>query len=147
MKLKTESRLSNQTINGIVQSMTGPLHEAARLGYIATDPAASLRKLGNDTREKGIPTEEEICALLSLVGLDPRARCAILLGAACALRIGEIQALTMTSIGEDILTVSNNWGKMEGMTDRYDHATAADLADLRDAQEAKILPFLHASGQ
>lgn len=33
------------------------------------------------------------------------------------------------------------------MTDRYDHATAADLTDLRNAQEAKILPFLQASGQ
>ena len=29
----------------------------------------------------------------------------------------------------------------EAMTNRYDHATAADLADLRAAQEAKIVPF------
>jgi hypothetical protein len=28
------------------------------------------------------------------------------------------------------------------MTDHYDHATEADLAELAHAQEARILPFL-----
>ena len=254
MKLKAGSGLSNRTINVIIQSAAMPLHEAARLGLIVTDPAASLRMLGNDYATKGIPTEEEVRALVALPGLDPRARSAILLGAACALRIGEIQALKLADVGEETLTVASNWAKMDGlkctktgrvrvvplprmirdalleletanphgpghflmygslpdapldvralermfyaalrrigideetrrarvlsfhslrhwsnatlrgsvsdaklrlltghsteaMTDRYDHATESDLADLRNAQEAKILPFLAASGK
>jgi integrase len=252
MKLKKDSGLGNRTINGIIKTAALPLHEAARLGLIASDPASSLRMLGNDTREKGIPTEEEIRALVVLPGLDPRARCAILLGAACALRIGEIQALRISDIGEETITVASSWSMMEGlkctktgrvrivplprmirdslleleaanphgpghflmygtlpdapldmralermfyaalrrigidektrttralsfhslrhwsnatlrgsvsdaklrlltghsteaMTNRYDHATESDLAELRSAQEAKILPFLGAS--
>ncbi len=115
LKLKGESGLGNQSINAILAAATIPLHEATRLGLISTDPAASIRKLGNDTREKGIPTEDEVKAVLSLPGLDPRIRGAILLGASCALRIGEIQALKLANIGEKTLTVASSWGKLEGM--------------------------------
>jgi integrase len=253
MKLKKDSGLGNRSINGILAAAVVPLHEAARLGLIATDPASSMRMLGNDARKKGIPTEDEVRALVALPGLDPRARCAILLGAACALRIGEIQALRISDIGEETITVASNWAKMDGlkctktgrvrivplprmirdtlleleaanphgpghflmygtlpdapldmralermfyaalrrigvdeetrtaralsfhslrhwsnatlrgavsdaklrlltghsteaMTDRYDHATESDLAELALAQEAKILPFLKAVG-
>ena len=110
-----DSGLGNRTINVIIKTAALPLHEAARLGLIASDPAVSIRKLGNDTREKGIPTEEEVRALVGLPGLDPRARCAILLGAACALRIGEIQALKIANIGEETLTVASNWSAMDGL--------------------------------
>jgi integrase len=117
MKLKKDSNLGNRSINGILAAASGPLHEAARLGLIAADPAASVRMLANDTVEKGIPTEEEVRALLALEGLDHRVRGAILLAAACALRIGEVQALRLESIGEATLTVSSSWGKMAGLKD------------------------------
>jgi integrase len=253
MKLKADSGLANRTINGIIEAIAVPLHEAARLGLIASDPASSVRMLGNAGAMKGIPTEDEVRALVALPGLDPRARCAILLGAACALRLGEIQALKVADIGNETLMVAASWGKYDGlkstktgrvrvvplpriirdalleleavnphgpghflmyspdpdvpanspvlermfcaalrrigidnatrltralsfhslrhwsnatlrgsvsdaklrlltghsteaMTDRYDHATESDLADLRSAQEAKILPFLKAAG-
>jgi integrase len=115
LKLKRESGLSNRSINAILDVMALPLHEAARLGFITTDPAVSIRKLGNDTRVKGIPTEEEVRALVSLPGLDPRARCAILLGAACALRLGEVIALKVDDIGESTLTVSASFSYYEGL--------------------------------
>ena len=252
MKLKSESGLANRTVNSIIEAIAVPLREAARLGLIDSNPAASIRMLGSETHEKGIPTEEEVRALVTLPGLDPRSRCVILLGAACALRLGEIQALRIADVGEETLTVASNWAKMDGlkctktgrvrivplpriihdalleldvtnphgperflmygpdpdvplhihalermfyaalrrigidektrrarslsvhslrhwsnatlrgavsdaklrlltghsteaMTNRYDHATESDLAELRSAQEAKILPFLGAS--
>jgi len=117
MKLKKETELRNRSINAILSAATVPLHETARLGLIDTDPAASIRKLGNDTAEKGIPTEEEIRGLLNLDGLDARIHGAILLGAACALRIGEIQALTLGNVGESTLRVGNSWGKVDGLKD------------------------------
>jgi len=115
MKLKRGTALGNRSINGILSAITMPLHEAARLGLIPSDPAASIRKLGGDSTEKGIPSEAEMRALLALHDLDPRVRCAILLGAACGLRIGEIQALRLEDIGETTLTVRHSWGKLEGL--------------------------------
>jgi integrase len=53
--------------------------------------------------------------LLALSGLDPRVRAAILLGAACALRVGEVQALRLENVGTASLTVASSWGKMDGL--------------------------------
>lgn len=117
MSLKEDTGLGNRSINAILSAATVPLHEAARLGLIDTDPAASIRKLGNDTREKGIPTEDEIRGLLSLNGLDARIRSAILLSASCALRIGEIQALKLCNVGEATLNVDSSWSKVDGLKD------------------------------
>lgn len=113
MKLKKESGLGNRSINAILAALVVPLHEAARLGLIPSDPASSIRKLPNDTKEKGIPTEEEVRSLLNLYDLEPRIRVAIMLGTACALRIGEIQALKLSNFGKTTLTVSNSWAKIE----------------------------------
>jgi integrase len=115
MKLKQEDKLGNRSINAILQAISVPLHEAARLGLIASDPAASIRKLSNDTAEKGIPTEEEVRGLLTLPGLDLRTRAAIMLGTACALRIGECLALKAENIGESTLTVASSWSVLDGM--------------------------------
>lgn len=115
MKLKQGTALGNNSINAIMLSIATPLHEAARREEIARDPAASIRKLGKDTQEKGIPTETEMRSLLALPDLDLRFRCAILLGAACGLRIGEIQALRLVDIGEATLTVRHNWARLTGL--------------------------------
>lgn len=115
LSLKAEKKIGNRSINAIIDAMRTPLSEAVRLGLISSNPADILQKMGSDTHEKGIPTESEMRALLSLPGLDPRIRGAILLGAACALRIGEVQALKREHIGETCITVSGSWGKMEGL--------------------------------
>lgn len=115
MKLKSEAGLSNRRINGILSAVTVPLHEAARLGLIETDPAAGIRKLGNDTTEKGIPTSEEVRALVSLKDLDFRIRASILLGISCGLRAGEVQAIRLEDVSETTLTVRHSWSKFEGL--------------------------------
>jgi integrase len=115
--LKEKGTIGNRSINAIIDAVRTPLAEAVRLGLISANPADALHKMGNDTREKGIPTENEMRGLLSLPGIDLRIRTAILLGSACALRIGEIQALRFDSIGEKSLTVASSWGKMDGLKD------------------------------
>ncbi len=115
LSLKSCRKLGNSSINAILNAASLPLTEATRLGLIETNPAQSLRKLGKDTQEKGIPTEAEIRELFALPDLDLRIRCAILLGATCALRLGEVQALRMNDIGTSTLTISQSWGKLEGL--------------------------------
>lgn len=73
-----------------------------------------MQRLGSDTRTKGIPTEQEISEILSL-NLDPRFRCAIMLGAVCGLRLGEIPALKINSIKGNTLQISSSWSKIEGL--------------------------------
>lgn len=113
LSLKKEGKIRNKSINAILASMRLPLKEAARLGHIPSDPGAYIRKLGNDRREKGIPTTEELTAILAL-NLDLRIRACILLGSVCGLRLGEVQALKLSNINENTLKINASWGKKEG---------------------------------
>jgi len=113
--LKKTTTLHNASINRLIACMAVPLGEAFRRRLIKTNIGASIRPLANDSEPRGIPTESEMLALLSMTGLDPRVRAAVFLGAACALRLGEIQAIQPAAIGATSLTVAHSWGKVEGL--------------------------------
>jgi integrase len=114
-RLKEGSGLGNSSINAILNAAQVPLREAARIGILAIDPTAGIRKLAQDSAEKGIPTSAEVVALLALEDVDPRIRAAMLLACACALRLGEIQALRPGDIEGNTLRVRHSWGKLEGL--------------------------------
>lgn len=114
LDLNKEGKIGRRSINAILDTIKTPLKEAARLGIIASNPAASISKLGDDRKPKGIPSEEEILSILSLK-LDLRIRCAIMLGAACGLRLGEIQALKRINIEGRTLRIVSSWGKVDGL--------------------------------
>jgi len=113
LSLKKKGKIKNKSINSILEALKLPLKEAARLGHISSNPGAYLQKLGDDRREKGIPTSEELAAILAL-DLDLRIRGCILLGAVCGLRLGEVQAIKMSNILGNTLKVNASWGKKEG---------------------------------
>ncbi|HWR10643.1 MAG TPA: tyrosine-type recombinase/integrase [Rectinemataceae bacterium] len=113
--LKKKGKLGNRSINAILDALSTPLKEAARLGLIEESPAATIRKLATVKREKGIPTEDELRALLSLSNIDPRVRASIILGAVCGLRLGEIQALKLENIEDTNLHIAHSWGKVDGL--------------------------------
>lgn len=115
--LKKDSGLGNRSINAIIDAMRTPLIEAMRLGHIFNNPSLCLQKMGNDTAEKGIPSDCDIQAIFALSGIDARIRCAIMLGVVLGLRLGEVQALKLTDIQGDKLKVSCSWGKIEGLKD------------------------------
>jgi len=113
--LKKTSTLGNRSINAVLDALNTPLKEAARLGLIESNPAARIVKLAIQKREKGIPKEDELRAVLSLPNIDLRIQAAMELGAVCGLRLGEIQALKMEDIENDILHVRHSWSKMDGL--------------------------------
>lgn len=115
MTLKEEGKLSNRSINAILAAMTVPLNEAARLGHITNNLSKSIRKLGNDSVEKGIPSIEEVKKLLALTNIDLRIKASIMLGATCAMRLGEIQALKMEDIDQERITIVHSWSKVDGL--------------------------------
>ncbi len=114
LSLKKTNKIGNRSINAIMDAIKTPLKEATRLGLILSNPAATLQKLSESSREKGIPTEKELLAILSQP-LDQRIKCAILLGAGCALRLGEIQALKIEKIEGNALKVDSSWSKVDGL--------------------------------
>lgn len=115
LDLKRSGNLSNRSINAIIDSFRTPLNEAVRTGLITVNPAAGIQKFGCDSREKGLPSEDEIRALCALSGLDKRIKVAIALGLTCGLRIGEVQALTRLCIEGNILKIARSWGKIDGI--------------------------------
>jgi len=114
-KLKKQ-QLRNRSINAIIDAIKTALKEAVRLGLIPSDPSASIQKLGDDRKAKGIPTEKEISCLLALE-LEPRIKTAIRLGAVCGLRLGEIQALTINNIEGNTLKINASWSMVDGLKD------------------------------
>lgn len=114
LSLKKKGTIGNRSINAIIDAIKTPLKEAHRLGLIPSNPGVSLQKLGDDSRPKGIPSEEEITSILSMP-LDPRIRCSIMLGVTCGLRLGEIQALKLKNIEGETLKIDSSWGKVDGL--------------------------------
>lgn len=115
LSLKQANSISNRTINEVLHAVKVPLKEAHRLGLIAVNPAGDVQGLAEASRPKGIPTLEEFGDLVSLPDLDPRVRCAILLGGVCGLRLGEILAVRMQSVHGTTLEVASAWGKLDGL--------------------------------
>jgi len=114
LSLKEERRLSNRTINEILHALKTPLKEAHRLGMITMNPGVNVQELAEDSKPKGIPSTEELAGILALE-LDPRIRCAVLLGSVCGLRLGEILAVRMWNVTGNVLEVAASWGKIDGL--------------------------------
>jgi len=114
LNLKKNTSLSNSSLNAIFEAIRIPLKEAHRLGLLPNNPVESVQKLGKGTAEKGIPTEDEVSEILKQP-LDERIRCAILLSAGCALRLGEVQAVRIEKIDNHTLIVDSSWGKIDGL--------------------------------
>ena len=115
MSIKKTGKIGNRSINAILDTLRTPLKEAERLGLIPSNPAKTINKLADDRKPKGIPSEQELTAILSLAGLDQRFRCAIMLSAACSLRLGEILALKPEYLEGNTVHIKHSWSKVDGL--------------------------------
>jgi len=119
MDLVKKGKVSNRTANAIIDAFKIPLKEAFRQGITQSDPAANIRKFSRNSKPKGIPSDEEIAGLIRQV-TDLRIRCAIMLGAFCGMRLGEVQAVTLNAVkeyepGKYSLEIESSWNKLEGL--------------------------------
>ncbi len=119
MDIVKEGKVSNRTANAIIDAFKIPLKEAFRQGITQSDPAANVLKFSRNSKPKGIPSDEEIAGLLRQA-TDLRIRCAIMLGAFCGMRLGEVQAVTLGAVkeyepGKYSLEIENSWNKLEGL--------------------------------
>ncbi len=115
LRLREESKLTNRTLNRVLQALRIPLREAHRLGTIPSDPTKPIRPLGELVVEKGILSREEIGRLLSVTWEDARSFVAFCVALVGGLRLGEIIALQKSKILSDGLDVAHSYSKVDGL--------------------------------
>jgi integrase len=110
-----EKGLSGRRINHVLQGMRIAVRYAVDREELEHDPFRTIREAEEQPKERGVLTPGEVSSLVRAPGSDPRSRLAVLLGALCGLRRGEVRGLLWGDIGDGILTVCHNWIDGEGV--------------------------------
>jgi integrase len=112
-----EKGLSGSRINAVTKAMRVAVRYAIDRGELDRDPFATVKKAPEPRREKGVLTPAEEKRLVLTGTKDPRDRAAVLLGAMCGLRLGEIRGLQWGDVDmeKNELRVTHNWQNLEGV--------------------------------
>ena len=121
MALADRHHLAAVSVNHILATAKVMFGEAFRLGIIPGDPAAKVAPLQEKSKEREVLTLAEIRKLFredripSIWNGDERLYTASLLGVSCGLRMAEIQALQIRSIGDGFLMIDHAWERSYGL--------------------------------
>lgn len=114
--------LSPSTANHCLTTLKTMLTEAARMGTIASNPAAFVRQLHETPKERTILTVGELKELFREDRLeetwgDERHFTINLLAASTGMRMGECQALQVQHVHPDYVAVVHSWARKHGLKD------------------------------
>jgi integrase len=115
MTWAAEKGLSGSRINKVMEAMRGAVKYAALREDIERDPFKNIGKAPESRKEKGVLTPAEIRQLIKAPITDPKARLAVLLGAICGLRLGEVRGLLWGDIGDGVITIIHNFVDEDGL--------------------------------
>jgi hypothetical protein len=93
MTWAAERGLKGGRINKVMEAMRGAVKYAFQREKISRDPFRNIGKAPDTREEKGVLTPAELAALVRAPVTDPQGRLAVLLGALCGLRLGEVRGL------------------------------------------------------
>jgi integrase len=112
-----ERGVSGRRINAIMQAMRVAVRWAIDRGELDTDPFAKIGKAPERPKEKGVLTPSEERRLVTLATSDPREKAAVLLGAMCGMRRGEVRGLQWGDIDTENgeIHIVHNWQDLEGV--------------------------------
>jgi integrase len=91
---------SPRTINTAVQAIKVPYAHFCKLHRLA-NPLATIEKVRESYRERGILSAAEVGKIIALEKESPRVVAAVLLGALCGLRLGEVRGLQWEDVDAD----------------------------------------------
>jgi integrase len=111
----SERGLSGSRINSVMQVIRIPVRYAADRDETRADPFSKIRPAAETRREKGVLAPEEVAALANGPAENTRNRLAVLLGALCGLRLGEVRGLCWEDIEDGLVRVRHNWQNSDGM--------------------------------
>ncbi|MDR2417867.1 MAG: site-specific integrase [Treponema sp.] len=106
--------LSGRRVNAVISAMRVPIRYAVRRQELSADPFASVDKVRERLRERGVLTNDEVEALIHAPIKSGRDRLAVLLAALCGMRRGEVRGLRWEDIGDGIIRIQHNWIDLEG---------------------------------
>jgi len=106
--------LSGRRINAVVQTARVAVRYAVGREELGRDPFRSVKQAAESPREKGVLAPGEVAGLIAAPMADPRRRLAVLLGALCGMRMGEVRGLRWVDIGDGLIRIRNNWVDGEG---------------------------------
>jgi integrase len=115
MTWASEQGLKGGRINKVMQAMSVAVHYAVDREELDRDPFKNIHEAPDTRKEKGVLTSAEILMIIRAPVNDPRIRLAVLLGARCGLRLGEVRGLRWGDIGDGIINVCHNWVDGEGL--------------------------------
>ncbi|MDR1252125.1 MAG: site-specific integrase, partial [Treponema sp.] len=107
--------LSGHRINHVLLGMRVAVRYAVAWEELNRDPFRAIGEAAETPREKGILTPDEIARLIAAPMSDPRYRLAVLLGALCGMRMGEVRGLQWGDIEDSLIRIRHNWIDGEGM--------------------------------
>lgn len=113
-----EAGIGTRTVNYGRQALTVVVADYARANRIP-NPLQYLWKPVDEPRERGVLSPEEIGRIIVLEPAQesPRVRLAVLLGALCGLRLGEVRGLQFDDIdaGDKLVRIRHNYIDEEGL--------------------------------
>ncbi len=115
--LRTEVGLKGETVNKIINCGSRAARWLFSIEKIKKNPFIGIERFKPDNKKRGIPSENEVKALLVLDWNNIVGKLAFILAAFCGLRAGEISGLRVCDIdiSADILHVRHSWSEVDGL--------------------------------
>jgi len=114
MRWASENGRSPRRINVALSAMRVAIHRAISNQYLTSDPFSNVGNATEDPEERGILTLAELQKLIHAPVENIHYRTAVLLGALCGMRRGEIRGLLWGDIQDDTIDLSHNFVNYDG---------------------------------
>ncbi|MBB6482573.1 tyrosine-type recombinase/integrase [Spirochaeta isovalerica] len=130
-KKKASTTKANVTANRCLAVLKIMMKEALRLQLISSDPASLVKKLKEDSKNKGLLTRDEVRTLFNpqrieeVWGKDKLFYAISVLAATTGMRMGEVQALQFKDVFEDHILVNHSWDRKYGLVSPKANSTRA----------------------
>ncbi|MDR2662721.1 MAG: tyrosine-type recombinase/integrase [Treponema sp.] len=110
-----EKGVSGRRINQCLQTMRVAVRDALERERLETDPFKRIHEAPEEGREKGVLSPAEVARYITSNSQDCYARLAVLLGALCGMRRGEIRGLQWGDIREGVIVIRHNFVNGDGL--------------------------------
>lgn len=113
--IKTELGKANSTVNKAINVAAVAFEYNEKHGRLYNNPMKGIERYGDDRREVGILSRDEVDALFSAEWGKPVCRLANMLAATTGMRAGEISGLRYCDLGTDRIFINHAWGINDGL--------------------------------
>ncbi len=107
--------LKAETVNQIVRAATCALRWAYNNGLTSNDCFSGIRYCHVTPEKRHVMTMSQAAKLFSIPWDDDESKLANLTSACTGMRMGEVQALHLSDLGDDRIFVRHSWARLDGL--------------------------------